>query len=102
MTRESIRLHYQTLVEQISEQYSHYDVPPDVQHYYLLCELLTLACFEKFVNRYGMQPIDIDFAQIGKDEYLNLGKLDPFEREVCELWAKNLSQLDKRNNLRLL
>lgn len=102
MNREAIRIHYQKLVEQIADQYSHYDVPPDVQHYYLLCEILSLACFDKFIDRYGAQPIDIDFAQIGKEDYLNLGPIDKFEREVCELWIKHLSRMKRTDHLRLL
>ena len=88
MNNYEIQRTYLKLTSFIENKWADCHVPPDVQNYYLLAELIATGKFELFLEKYGALPIDADFAEIGKSEYLGQGTLTNFEAEVCELWNK--------------
>ncbi len=94
MIPEEIRGNYLKVISRIEADWGEYDVPPDVQNYYLLSELIALGNFDSFISRYGRIPIDPDFAGVGKSEFLGLGDLSNFEIEACELWNQFVSKIE--------
>ena len=100
--RESIQAYYRIHAEALSEEYSYQEVPADIQHYFLLAELISIGSLEIFQDQYGPIPIDDKFALAGKNKYFkaNDQKLTEFEIQVCDMWYI-FSQSNKRS-LRLI
>lgn len=100
MDREQIRQKYVEITSQIENSFAGYDVPADVQHFYLLCKLIALGSFERFIRCYGRFPIDADFAAVGKSDLLQMGHLSDFERDVCAIWERHLQDLERQDQSR--
>lgn len=103
MKTEDIQKKYERLVYEIENRFSDSDVPQPIQHYYLLCSLISARSFEKFYKNYGKAFIDDFVAAVGKDEYLGIDLLDDFEIETIVFWRKfcnerrNQPQIQKLN-----
>lgn len=101
MNKSEIQAQYRAVATKIEEIFAHVTVPMDVMHFYLLVELIAISDFRVFEGRYGRAPIDVDFARIGKDEYLNLGlALTTFETEAASLWNDHVAQLERKDQVR--
>lgn len=85
---------YERLTNVIEDKFSGSEIPLDVQMFYLIVSLISLQSFKRFYQRYGAIPIDPDFAEAGKVEWLNLGPLTNFERESCTLWNRHVKEIN--------
>lgn len=97
MNRQEITQKYQKLCAYIEDRFSGGDIPMDVQIFYLTCELISLQNFRSFYKRYGGIHLDPDFADVGKQEWLNLPPLTEFERDSCILYNRFVNENDRKS-----
>jgi hypothetical protein len=94
MSEYEIVTKYERLTSVIEDKFSGSEIPLEVQMYYLIASLISLQSFKRFYQRYGAIPIDVEFAEVGKIEWLNLGPLTTFESESAGLWNRYVKEIN--------
>jgi hypothetical protein len=89
--------YYRKLMAKIEEEYASLDLPREVQHYYILCTLITVQSLERFYKQFPGFKIDVYEAECGKVDYLNLGPLTRFEQDTIEIWSEYLIQRSRHH-----
>ena len=95
MTPQEVQREVHRRISIIEDEYSQgQHVPPEVQSYYRLCELIALRSVSEYLRRYPGLPIDIESADSAKRDF-GWGAISSFEKESAEFLNSEIERRER-------